>query len=58
MTYADVSGALRLARGSNPDYWIPKIQANMVRDRSHDQELASSASLCGWIFTSRCCSVS
>ena len=35
----------KLAQGNNPDYWIPKIRSNMVRDRAHDEELAGM----GWI---------
>lgn len=29
----------RLKRGSNPGYWIPKIEANMARDRRQAQSL-------------------
>lgn len=29
----------RLEKGKNPDYWIPKIERNMVRDREKDKEL-------------------
>lgn len=29
----------RLQRGKNPDYWIPKIERNMERDREKDKEL-------------------
>lgn len=29
----------RLAGGKNPDYWIPKIERNIERDRKKDQEL-------------------
>lgn len=29
----------RLEKGKNPDYWIPKIERNMQRDREKDQEL-------------------
>jgi DNA mismatch endonuclease, patch repair protein len=32
----------RLARGSNPEYWIPKIKANRIRDRRVDKRLAAS----------------
>ena len=35
----------KLARGNNADYWIPKIQSNMVRDRACDDELATM----GWV---------
>ena len=31
----------KLARGSNPDYWIPKIKANRRRDRRVDRLLAA-----------------
>lgn len=34
----------RLAKGSNPDYWLPKIERNMERDRENDQKLL----LMGW----------
>ena len=30
----------RLQRGTNPDYWITKIETNMARDARHDRELA------------------
>lgn len=29
----------KLEKGKNPDYWIPKIQRNMQRDREKDQAL-------------------
>lgn len=29
----------RLEEGRNPDYWIPKIERNMERDKEKDQEL-------------------
>ncbi len=29
----------RLQKGSNPDYWIPKIERNMERDRENDKHL-------------------
>ncbi|MCM1063779.1 MAG: very short patch repair endonuclease [Eubacterium sp.] len=29
----------RLAAGKNPDYWIPKIERNIERDREKEQEL-------------------
>lgn len=29
----------RLAKGNNPDYWIPKIRANMARDCENEAEL-------------------
>lgn len=29
----------RLEQGKNPDYWIPKIERNMERDRETDQQL-------------------
>ena len=29
----------RLEKGNNPDYWIPKIERNMERDKEKDQEL-------------------
>lgn len=29
----------RLQKGKNPDYWIPKIERNMERDKQKDQEL-------------------
>lgn len=29
----------KLENGKNPDYWIPKIQRNMQRDREKDQAL-------------------
>lgn len=29
----------RLEQGRNPDYWIPKIQRNIDRDREKDQQL-------------------
>ncbi|MCR5335017.1 MAG: very short patch repair endonuclease [Synergistes sp.] len=29
----------KLEKGKNPDYWIPKIQRNMQRDREKDQVL-------------------
>lgn len=29
----------KLEKGKNPDYWIPKIERNMERDREKDQEL-------------------
>lgn len=29
----------RLEKGSNPDYWIPKIERNIQRDRDKDQKL-------------------
>ncbi len=29
----------RIEKGKNPDYWIPKIERNMVRDREKDKEL-------------------
>ena len=29
----------RLEKGKNPDYWIPKIERNMERDREKDKEL-------------------
>ena len=34
----------RLEGGANADYWIPKIQANMVRDREQTAELEAQ----GW----------
>ena len=34
----------RLEKGNNPDYWIPKIQRNMERDREKDLALLFS----GW----------
>lgn len=35
----------KLEKGKNPDYWIPKIERNMERDREKDKELLFS----GWI---------
>lgn len=35
----------RLEKGSNPDYWIPKIQRNIERD----QEINCRLSQMGWI---------
>lgn len=32
---------LKLSKGNNPDYWIPKIMRNMQRDRENDQVLRS-----------------
>lgn len=29
----------RLLKGKNPDYWIPKIERNMERDKEKDKEL-------------------
>lgn len=29
----------RLQKGKNPDYWIPKIERNMERDREKDKQL-------------------
>ena len=29
----------KLEKGKNPDYWIPKIERNMQRDREKDQAL-------------------
>lgn len=29
----------RLEKGKNPDYWVPKIERNMERDREKDQKL-------------------
>lgn len=29
----------RLLRGSNPDYWVRKIERNMERDRENDKKL-------------------
>ena len=29
----------KLEKGKNPDYWIPKIERNMERDREKDKEL-------------------
>lgn len=29
----------RLQRGSNPDYWVKKIERNMARDRENDKRL-------------------
>ena len=29
----------RLEKGKNPDYWIPKIERNMERDREKDRRL-------------------
>jgi DNA mismatch endonuclease (patch repair protein) len=37
-------GKQKLAKGSNPDYWMSKIRANMLRDRQHERELFA----CGW----------
>lgn len=34
----------RLARGANAEYWIPKIQANIRRDRKVSQQLIAA----GW----------
>lgn len=34
----------RLRRGANPKYWIPKIEANMARDREQAKALRRS----GW----------
>lgn len=34
----------KLRRGSNPDYWIPKIRANKVRDKDSTRELQDE----GW----------
>lgn len=30
---------LKLEKGKNPDYWIPKIEHNMERDRENDKQL-------------------
>lgn len=35
----------RLAKGTNPDYWVAKIQANRLRDRRHSASLKSL----GWL---------
>lgn len=35
---------VKLEKGKNPDYWIPKIQKNMERDRDKDKALRSM----GW----------
>ncbi len=35
----------KLKRGSNPDYWIPKISRNMQRDVEHNETLESE----GWL---------
>lgn len=34
----------KLLRGSNPDFWVKKIERNMQRDRENDQKLLSM----GW----------
>lgn len=34
----------KLAQGSNPQYWIAKVERNMERDRSRSEELAEQ----GW----------
>ena len=34
----------KLEKGKNPDYWIPKIQRNMERDREKDAALRGA----GW----------
>lgn len=35
----------KLARGSNPQYWIAKIERNMERDRARTRELEAA----GWL---------
>lgn len=34
----------KLEKGKNPDYWIPKIERNMERDRDKDRQLEQE----GW----------
>lgn len=34
----------KVSAGSNPSYWVPKIEANMARDRAQEKELRST----GW----------
>ena len=38
------SQKMNLARGSNADYWVAKIEANIARDRRHRAELRTA----GW----------
>ena len=37
----------RLEKGKNPDYWIPKIERNMERDREKDRRLLDRAPFLG-----------
>ena len=35
---------LKLGKGKNPDYWIPKIERNIERDKEKDEQLTQA----GW----------